>query len=62
MQQGDNSQLSADMRTVNLHITVRDSGIGIPADKIDLIFRSFSQVTLYTSPRDAGLDWLSASS
>jgi PAS domain S-box-containing protein len=37
-----------------LHFTVRDSGIGIPADRIDGLFESFSQVDASTTRRYGG--------
>ena len=41
--------LPAALPAMTVHIAVRDTGIGIPPDKIGLVFRSFSQVdTSYT--------------
>jgi CheY-like chemotaxis protein/signal transduction histidine kinase/HPt (histidine-containing phosphotransfer) domain-containing protein len=37
-----------------LRFTVRDTGIGIPADKIDLLFNKFSQVDASTTRRYGG--------
>lgn len=43
-----------DAKHVRLHFRVKDTGIGIPADKIDLIFQSFSQVTTSTTRKFGG--------
>jgi PAS domain S-box-containing protein len=37
-----------------LHVAVRDSGIGIPADRIDRLFHAFSQVDASTTRRYGG--------
>jgi signal transduction histidine kinase len=37
-----------------VHFTVRDTGIGIPADRIDRLFQSFSQVDASTSRKYGG--------
>jgi PAS domain S-box-containing protein len=37
-----------------LHVSVRDSGIGVPADRADRLFRSFSQVDASTTRRYGG--------
>lgn len=37
-----------------LHISVRDSGIGIPADRVDRLFQSFSQVDASTTRKFGG--------
>ena len=37
-----------------LHLAIRDTGIGIPADKIDNLFQSFSQVDASTTRRFGG--------
>ncbi|MFN3344799.1 MAG: PAS domain S-box protein [Chloroherpetonaceae bacterium] len=37
-----------------LHFTVRDTGIGIPAEKFDRIFQPFSQVDAYSSRKHGG--------
>ncbi|HEX2958943.1 MAG TPA: PAS domain S-box protein [Chitinispirillaceae bacterium] len=40
--------------SVKLHISVRDTGIGIPSDKIDLLFKKFSQVDASTTRKFGG--------
>ena len=43
-----------DRRRHELHFAVRDTGIGIPADRMDRLFRSFSQVDASTTRRYGG--------
>ena len=46
---------AADARTADrLHVRVRDTGIGIPPDRIDRLFESFSQVDASTTRRYGG--------
>lgn len=40
--------------TITLTVTVRDTGIGIPADRMDRLFKSFSQVDASTTRRYGG--------
>ena len=44
----------ADAGTVRIDFAVRDTGIGIPADRMDRLFRSFSQVDASTTRRYGG--------
>jgi signal transduction histidine kinase/ActR/RegA family two-component response regulator len=37
-----------------LHVSVQDSGIGIPADRLDLLFQSFSQIDASTTRKYGG--------
>jgi signal transduction histidine kinase/DNA-binding response OmpR family regulator/HPt (histidine-containing phosphotransfer) domain-containing protein len=48
----DTRKLAPDAMT--LHFSVRDTGIGIPADRMDRLFRSFSQADASTTRRYGG--------
>ncbi len=41
-------------RSVSLGFKIKDSGIGIPADRVDRLFKSFSQVDASTSRKFGG--------
>ena len=45
---------SAPSEFYTLHFAVRDTGIGIPADRVDRLFHSFSQVDISTSRKYGG--------
>jgi PAS domain S-box-containing protein len=54
---GDAERVSASARlpvSVSLHFAVRDTGIGIPADRMDRLFQSFSQIDPTTTRRYGG--------
>jgi signal transduction histidine kinase/CheY-like chemotaxis protein len=48
------SPISDQRPAATLHFAVADTGIGIPADRIDRLFRSFSQVDTSTSRKYGG--------
>ncbi len=45
---------AGDLEPVELHFAVRDTGIGIPAERKDRLFRSFSQVDASTTRKYGG--------
>jgi len=48
------STANAAHKVLNLQFSVRDTGIGIPADKLDRLFKSFSQVDSSTTRQYGG--------
>ncbi len=50
----DVGRQAASESEIRLHFTVRDTGIGIPADQTDRVFESFSQVDASTTRRFGG--------
>lgn len=50
----DPEETTRGARPVALHFSVRDTGIGIPADRIGRLFRSFSQVDATTTRKYGG--------
>ena len=53
-QVGDRAEPRREPGGHTLHLTVRDTGIGIPADRIDRLFRSFSQIDASTTRKYGG--------
>jgi signal transduction histidine kinase/DNA-binding response OmpR family regulator len=51
---GSAKQTFSEGSTCTLHFSVRDTGIGIPADRVDRLFKSFSQVDASTTRRYGG--------
>jgi PAS domain S-box-containing protein len=47
-------QAEAPADRIGFHVTIRDTGIGIPPDRIDRLFQSFTQVDASTSRRFGG--------
>jgi GAF domain-containing protein/CheY-like chemotaxis protein/HPt (histidine-containing phosphotransfer) domain-containing protein len=45
---------TSDPERIRFHVTIRDTGIGIPPDRIDRLFQSFTQVDASTSRRFGG--------
>ena len=52
--EGDGESLPSNTLPVRLQFSVRDTGIGIPADKLDQLFQSFSQVDASTTRHYGG--------
>jgi signal transduction histidine kinase/DNA-binding response OmpR family regulator len=48
------SEYADGTRDLTLHFAVRDTGIGIPADRLDRLFQSFSQVDTSTTRKYGG--------
>jgi len=48
------TQVSCDGDKTSVHFSVQDSGIGIPAEKLKLLFQSFSQIDSSTSRKFGG--------
>lgn len=48
------AQESLDDRSINLHFSVQDTGIGIPRDKLGVLFQAFSQVDTSTTRKYGG--------
>jgi len=50
----DENPAASDSDILSLHFTVRDTGIGIPKEKQEVLFKSFSQVDASTTRRYGG--------